>query len=197
MITTVYFVRHCEPNYENHDDMSRELTEKGICDRRLVSDFLSDKGVSAVYSSPFKRAVDTVSDFAGRNSLEIGIIGDLRERRVGEWTENFAGFAQRQWEDFDYKLPLGESLNEVQKRNISALLTIVSENEGRSVAVGSHGTALSTVINFYDKSFGCADFEKIRSLMPWIVEFKFDGSKCVGIVSYDLFTGERKVRIGK
>lgn len=197
MITTVYFVRHCEPNYENHDDMSRELTKKGMTDRRLVSDFLSDKGVAAVFSSPFKRAVDTVSDFAKVNGFEVNIIEDFRERRVGEWTKDFANFSGRQWGDFNYKLPLGESLNEVQKRNISALQTLISENEGKTVIVGSHGTALSTIINFYDQSFGYADFEKIKALMPWIVKFDFEGNRCVGIVSYDLFTHEKEVRIGK
>ena len=28
-MTTIYFVRHAEPNYMNHDDMLRELTKKG------------------------------------------------------------------------------------------------------------------------------------------------------------------------
>jgi len=197
MITTAYFVRHCEPNYENHDDMSRELTKKGMADRRLVSDFLSDKGVTAVYSSPFKRAVDTVSDFAQRYGFEISIVGDFSERRVGEWTEDFADFSGRQWADFNYKLPLGESLNEVQKRNISALQTLISENKGKTVIVGSHGTALSTIINFYDQSFGYADFKKIKALMPWIVKFDFEGNRCVDIVSYDLFTHAKEVRVEK
>lgn len=30
MKTTFYFIRHAEPNYNNHDDVLRELTEKGI-----------------------------------------------------------------------------------------------------------------------------------------------------------------------
>lgn len=54
-MTTVYFVRHAEPNYENHDDMSRELSAKGLEDRKLVTKFLYDKAVDIVLSSPFKR----------------------------------------------------------------------------------------------------------------------------------------------
>ncbi|EGL48830.1 hypothetical protein HMPREF9964_2041 [Streptococcus dysgalactiae subsp. equisimilis SK1249] len=30
MTTLLYFIRHAEPNYDNHDDVTRELTEKGI-----------------------------------------------------------------------------------------------------------------------------------------------------------------------
>jgi len=72
-MTTVYFVRHAQPNYENHDDILRELTAKGLEDRKLVTTFLADKNVDVVLSSPFKRAVDTVRDFADSKSLEIGI----------------------------------------------------------------------------------------------------------------------------
>ena len=42
-------------------------------------------------------------------------------------------------------------------------------------------------INYYDKSFGYCDFEKIRFLMPWIVEFTFEDKKCVGIRMHNLF----------
>lgn len=63
-MTTIYFVRHAEPNYTNHDDILRELSEKGLKDRELVTDFFTDKQVDIVLSSPYKRAVDTVLDFA-------------------------------------------------------------------------------------------------------------------------------------
>ena len=63
-MTTIYFVRHAEPNYTNHDDILRELSEKGLKDRELVTDFFTDKQIDIVLSSPYKRAVDTVLDFA-------------------------------------------------------------------------------------------------------------------------------------
>lgn len=56
-MTTVYFVRHCELNYNNHDDVTRELSPKGLQDCQLVTDFLSDKQVEVVLSSPLKRAI--------------------------------------------------------------------------------------------------------------------------------------------
>ena len=36
MITTVYLVRHAEPNFYNHNDMDRELTLKGLQDCQLL-----------------------------------------------------------------------------------------------------------------------------------------------------------------
>jgi len=185
---TVYFVRHAQPNYENHDDILRELTAKGLEDRKLVTRFLADKNVDVVLSSPFHRSIDTVRHFADSKGLEIGIIDDFRERRIDSvWIEDFNGFCKKQWDDFTYKLSDGECLAEVQDRNISALNQVIKEYAGKTIVVGSHGTALSTIVNYYDNSFGYAEFEKIRGLMPWVVEFTFDGQKCVGIKQYNLF----------
>lgn len=63
-VTNVYFVRHAEPNHENHDDASRELTNKGLKDRKFVTEFLMDKNIDAIVSSPYKSVIDTVREFA-------------------------------------------------------------------------------------------------------------------------------------
>lgn len=191
MRTNVYFIRHAEPNYDNHDDMTRELSEKGLKDRVLVTEFLKDKQIDAVLSSPFKRAVDTVRDFAEKSGLEIEVVEDFRERRIDNcWIEDFKGFCKKQWEDFNYKLSDGECLQEVQARNIAALKDVIKRYEGKNLVVGSHGTALSTIINFYDKSFGYAQFEEIRGLMPWVVQVSFDGDVCVEIRTYNVFENQ-------
>lgn len=187
-MTTVYFVRHAEPNYDNHDDMSRELSAKGMEDRRLVTEFLAAKNIDVVLSSPFKRAYDTVAPFAEGKGIEIQVVEDFRERKVDScWIEDFKSFSMAQWADFTYKLSDGECLKEVQDRNISALNKVVKEFQGKNIVVGSHGTALSTIINYYDNSFNYDDFDKIRGLMPWIVKFSFEGENCVEIEKIDLF----------
>lgn len=187
-MTNVYFVRHAQPNYENHDDLTRELTEKGMRDRRLVTEFLRDKEIHAVLSSPFMRSVDTVKEFADEMGLAISLVEDFRERRVDScWIEDFTAFAKQQWADFSYKLTDGECLGEVQARNIAALNRVLAEYEGKNVVVGSHGTALSTIVNYFEPSFGYEDFDAIRGLMPWIVRFSFEGMKCVEIEKIDLF----------
>lgn len=187
-MTTIYFVRHAEPNYNNHDDMSRELTNKGLKDRRLVTEFLMDKQIQVILSSPYKRAVDTVRDFAEIKGMDITVIDEFRERKVGnEWIEDFNSFCKKQWENFEYKLSDGESLKEVQDRNIFKLKKVILKYKGKNIVVGSHGTALGTIINYYDKKFEYSEFDKIRYLMPWIVEFTFDEEDCIKIQNYNLF----------
>lgn len=186
-MTTIYFVRHAQPNYDNHNDAERELTAKGLQDRKRVTAFLLDKSVDAVLSSPYKRAVDTVKEFADHAGLAIGIVPDFRERKIESgWIDDFEGFCKRQWQDFTYKLSDGESLRDVQTRNIAALQDILNKHNNKTVVIGTHGTALSTILNYYDPSFGYDDFQRIRHFMPWIVRLTFDGERLVEREEYDV-----------
>ncbi len=181
-MTNVYFVRHAEPDYNNHDDLLRPLTDKGMKDRIKVTNYLMDKKIDVILSSPYIRAIDTVADFAKNVGLSIETVSDFRERKIdSSWIEDFNAFSKKQWSDFNYKLTDGESLNEVQQRNIRALEEVIFIHKGKNIVIGSHGTALSTIINYYDNRFNYDNFNVIRSLMPWIVKFVYNDLKCVSI----------------
>ncbi len=187
METTVYLVRHAEPNYHNHDDLSRELTEQGLKDSLKVTAFLKDRGIDKIYSSPFKRAHDTVKDLANYLNLPITLEDDFRERRIDSvWIDDFGQFSKRQWQDFNYKLSDGESLTEVQCRNISALEKLITENPNKNLVIGSHGTALSTIVNYYQPNFDYTTFSQIRHLFPFIVKLVFTETSCQSISFYDI-----------
>ena len=49
-------------------------------DRKLVTKFLVDKHIDVVLSSPYKRAIDTVKDFADIHGIEINIIYDCSRK---------------------------------------------------------------------------------------------------------------------
>ncbi len=195
-MTELYFVRHAEPDYSNHDDMTRALTEKGLRDRMLAADFLIDKDIRAVWSSPFKRAVDTVQPLADRLHLPVLTDPDFRERRVDSvGIDDFDAFSRRQWADFDFRLTDGETLRTVEERNLAAMRRVLKGCPDTAVAIGSHGTALSTLIHYFDRSFDYSAFKAIQKLMPWIVRFTFDSDECVRITEYDVFTGAVRERI--
>lgn len=174
MTTTLYFIRHAEPNCKNHDDVLRELTEEGInSSKKLVNQFASI-AIDRFYSSPYRRSIDTIKPLADSKNKQITIVDDLRERKLSDgWIDNFNEVAQKQWEDFNYKLPNGESLNEVQERNIGALNSILAISRNETVVIGTHGTALSTIINYYQKDFKFEMFNKYKHEFPWIVKFEF------------------------
>lgn len=186
-MTQLYFVRHAQPLYRNHDDSGRELSPKGLQDRKLVTAFLMDKDIDVILSSPYARAADTVRHFANTIRMPIIHIPDFREREVaGEWIDDFDTFCRKQWADFTYRLPGGECLLEVQERNIAAVKRVLKEYQGQRVVIGSHGTAIATVLNYFDPSFGYEGFESIRRLMPWIVRLDFEGDVFLGMEQFKL-----------
>ena len=191
-MTKVYFIRHAESDTSVRDPMTRPLTAKGHADCRLVTRFLSDKGIDAILSSPFQRAYDTVRNFAETNGLPIQVVDDFRERKSDSqdsWRDDFVAFMKRQWSDFTYSLTDGECLAEVQTRNIAALNRALVEHQDKNIAVGTHGTALSTIINHYDPSYGFDDFMRMVNIMPWVVVMEFDKTRCICITKIDITGG--------
>lgn len=178
-MTRVYFVRHAQSDHELKDERTRPLTEDGKRDSAIVLEFLKNQKINVFYCSPYKRSVDTIADTAAFFGKEIITDERLREREKGPEGNNY-GMFQKRWADHDYHEDGGESIAMVQKRNVEALNEILSDNPGREIVVGTHGTALSTILNFYDKNFGCEDFLRIIDWMPYIIELDFEGNKLVG-----------------
>ncbi len=184
-MTKIYFIRHAKPDYTNHDDHARPLTEEGREDCKKVTEFLSDKHITKAFSSPYIRSIDTIKDYTQKAGLKIDIIDDFRERCLDNvWVEDFNAFAKEQWNNFDYKLTNGESLNEVQKRNIAALQCVLLGNANENIVIGTHGTALSTIINYYNNKFDYAEFDRIKTYMPFAVCFEFEGTDIVKIQEF-------------
>ncbi len=178
METTLFFVRHARPDVSVRDEATRPLTPDGAEAAERVADFFAGAGISAVWSSPYLRAVDTVRPLALRQGLTVRTDEGFRERKVENgWIDDFRAFSRKQWSDFTFKLDGGECLREVQQRNLAAIGRVLAAHPGERVLIGSHGTALSTIVNHYRPDFGYDAFWTIIDRMPWIVRFRFvDGA---------------------
>ena len=185
-MTTIYFIRHAESDFSIKDDRSSPLTAKGLINSALVSEFLQSKRIDVILSSPYKRAVDTIAGFAESSGLPIHTVEDFRERE-GAILDNWRPNAEKQWADFSYKLPGNESLADVRERNITALSDVLIQYRNKNVVIGTHGIALSTIINFYDKNYGFNEFMEMVFITPWLVIMDFDENGCVGMKKVDLF----------
>ena len=176
MSTTVYFIRHAQPDLAVREDAVRPLSAKGKEDARRLVRFFEGIAIDSIYSSPFLRAVDTVRPLADQRGLAIETVEDFRERKVDTgWIEDFQAFARRQWADFQYKLTDGECLAEVQARNVGALKEVLKRHSDGHIVIGTHGTALSTILHDYDpSSYGYDWFERIRKVTPLVVRVSFD-----------------------
>ena len=173
--TTVIFVRHAQARY-GEDDRIRPLTEEGLIDRQVVVDTLKDRHIDCFLCSPYRRSIETIQTTADYFGMPIITDERFRERKVGTWND---GWLEKRWNDFTCAEEDGENLQSVQTRNIEALKEALSVYSGETIVIGTHGTALSTILNYYDRSFGVNDFLRIVSWMPYIVEMSFVGDKLV------------------
>jgi 2,3-bisphosphoglycerate-dependent phosphoglycerate mutase len=173
-MTTIYFVRHCKPDGKIKDDRNRPLTEEGLEDSNKVAEILKDKKIDVFISSPYKRSYDSIKKAAESYGMTIQTDERLRERKAGKDSNNQEMFKKR-WADLSFAEDEGESIGAVQKRNIEALKEILKNHKDKNIVIGTHGTALSSIINFFDKSFNGESFMKIINFMPWILKMEFDG----------------------
>ena len=178
-MTRVYFVRHAQSDWRSGSDRERGLTAEALEDRKVVLDFLRDRRVDVFYCSPYRRSLDTIGESAAFYGMTIRTDERLREREAAPGG-NCRKLFRRRWADFDWYEPGGESLRSVQERNIAALTEILEQNPDKTVVIGTHGTALSTILNYYDPSWNCDEFLRIIDWMPFIVELEFEGTRYLG-----------------
>ena len=179
-MTTIYFVRHCLPDQKWQDDRTRPLTDEGRADSLTLVEMLKDKKIDVFVSSPYKRSFDTIKPTADFYGMQIETDERLRERKAGKQGNSAHDMFKKRWADFSFAEEDGESIGSVQKRNIEALSEILRKYEGKTIAIGTHGTALSSIINYYEPSFNVENFLKIIDFMPWVLKMKFDSEKYLG-----------------
>lgn len=174
-MTTVYFIRHAQSDRFTQDDRTRPLTAEGLSDTLKITDSLKNSGISHIISSPYTRTIQTVTNLAETLGINIETDEDFRERNAGKWHgENFFEFIENQWADFSYHILDGECLADVQKRNIAALNRALQKYSGETIAIATHGTALSTIINYFNTDYNFESFKRMVDYMPYVVKMEFD-----------------------
>lgn len=190
-MTRVFFVRHAQPEHNYKDDRTRPLSEEGMIDSKGVLNSLKDKEIDCFYCSPYKRSISTIQEMADYYGMSIQLDERLRERKAG-MNGNVHEMFQKRWNDHNYHEDGGESIYMVQKRNIEALKEILEKRKGKNIVIGTHGTALSSIMNYYNPKFGCDDFLRIIDWMPYIVEMDFEELDLIGV--YELYHIEKEYK---
>lgn len=176
----LYFVRHAEPDHDWEEDRTRPLSAAGSSDCARVTAALHNIEVDRFVSSPYRRSFDTIRRGAEDHGKEIVTDERLRERERGNLPNSWE-IIKKRWNDFSYHEDGGESLRMVQKRNVEAVLELLSGGSpSETIVIGTHGTALSTIINYFDPASGFENFKRIIDYMPYIIRLDFEGLTYVG-----------------
>ncbi|MBR3750837.1 MAG: histidine phosphatase family protein [Clostridia bacterium] len=182
-MTKVYLIRHCQPVAdESNGDAARPLTEKGYADVPKVTEYFMQRQIDAVYCSPYRRSIETISEYCQKSGHDLNIVQDFREVRLGkDYQGEFVEMIKRRWNDFNYNLSDGESYAAVQKRCIEALIPLLEKHEGGTIAVSMHSTAMSTMINYYKPDFVWENYFEVLMHTPYIALLTIDDGKLVDI----------------
>ena len=158
-MATIYFMRHSEAlkynNINNSDSLQIQnekwpLTEKGENIAKEKSRIEELQNFDIVYSSNYVRAISTAKYFT---LDKINIDERFGERKFGinSWDELPVDFGERQFNDFNYKIGNGESINDVIKREEEALINVLNNNKDKKILIVGHSTALAALFSKWCK----------------------------------------------
>lgn len=174
----VLLVRHAEPvalgtPYVSDDD--RPLTDAGRAAAADLAAELDGYELTAIYSSPYARALETIIVLAERRNLRVQVLDDLRERRLSvERLQDWRVSLEAAWTDAELALPGGESGRDAQRRAIGILdLLRARHPDGGRVVIGSHGNLISLMLQAFDPA---VDFAFHMAMpMPALYRLTHDG----------------------
>lgn len=151
---TIYLMRHSEPlkpiNLNNSDTLQNQnekwgLTINGEILAKERSQQPELQNFDIVISSNYVRAISTAKYFT-KDKLFIDENFGERKFGISSWDELPKDFGKRQFNDFNYKLPNGESINEVINREYNSLINILNNYYNKKILIVGHSTALASLL---------------------------------------------------
>ena len=155
----IYLVRHAQSTGNIEKRLTGreeyELTDEGKQQVEKMTEQLENIKFNAVYSSPSKRATDTIKKLAKKNKLKIQKMPELAEMYFGIYD----GY---KWEDVDkinpsislihektneiMQIPNQESTQQVADRMYETIENIAIQNKDRNILIASHGVAIEAFL---------------------------------------------------
>ena len=152
---TIYVMRHSEPlkpiSINNKDSLQIQNEKWGLT---INGEKLAEKksqlnefaNFDMVISSNYVRAISTAKYFTKDKILIDENFGE-RKFGINSWDELPKDFGKKQFDDFNYKLPKGESINEVIEREYNSLINILNNYHDKKILIVGHSTALASLLS--------------------------------------------------
>ena len=144
----IILIRHGETKW-NVEEIFRgradiELNETGMKQAKLLSEYLSEVKIDAIYSSPLKRALKTAETVANYHKLDVGIAPGLIDFNYGKWQGLPHGEVKDKYKELYaqwiknphlVRMPDGESLDDVKERAMGVVNSVIAKCEGTAALV--------------------------------------------------------------
>jgi probable phosphoglycerate mutase len=159
-ITRLLLVRHGATTATEEGRFSGssgvELSDEGRGQARRLGERLAPQRLTAIYSSPLSRALDTAHIVAGQCGLDLNVRDDLREIAHGRWEGLRREDVERQFPDeyqaweadpFTFAPAGGESGVSVLARALPVVREIVTGHPGGCILLVSHKATLRLILS--------------------------------------------------
>ena len=160
-MTEIYLIRHTQAEGNLYHAMQGhwdgDVTALGLRQIDALAERFREVKIDALYSSDLKRAMLTAGAIRRTHPLELRTRRDLREINVGPWEARFFADIQRETPELTelfllraeaFYLEGAETYGDVRRRASAALTEIAEENDGKTVAVVSHGITIRCLLSF-------------------------------------------------
>ncbi|MFI5274252.1 MAG: histidine phosphatase family protein [Ktedonobacterales bacterium] len=161
-MNTVYLVRHGE-NPANitrefsHRRVDYPLTTRGVAQARQTAAYLREQPITAVYSSPLRRAQQTADIIAAALHLPVTVLEAFRETNVGVLEDQPPTPAAWEFHDGilagwsagrrDLAFPGGEDYHTLLARMRAGLAAVLRGRDGAHALIVGHGGIFSATIS--------------------------------------------------
>jgi probable phosphoglycerate mutase len=132
------------------------LNAEGRVQAEALAERLSTTTLTAVYTSPLERTVETAQIVARPHDLEVQIHQGLGEVDFGRWQgESFEKLRRRRlWRKVQFvpstmRFPGGESVREMQSRVVATWEALRADHPKDTIAIVSHADVIKAAIAYY------------------------------------------------
>lgn len=174
-MTKILLLRHAQVERSKEVLNSQwPLTLQGKQSAIELVDFLKSFKIDCIYSSPYRRTIETVEPIAESLSLHINIDVGLKGRKMPKsvslnpWT-----FFEDSWNNNQYKIFDSESGEECANRAINTLTHIGSLNKNKCILVCSHSNLIGYFLKSIDNTLPFSWFKNMKC--PALFDIDFDG----------------------
>lgn len=160
--TKIFLVRHGETDANKQrprvlagrgDDSP--LNDTGRAQAAWAADQLAGCKLSAVYSSPLQRAMETAGIIAAPHGLDVIADQDLAETDCGRWEhKSWEWIEENDHEAYDnwmqradiHPYPEGETFTEACERFRAAVERLCVPHQGQTILITAHNTVIKTFL---------------------------------------------------
>jgi probable phosphoglycerate mutase len=159
-VTTVFLIRHGLTGQTGTVLYGRTggipLDHRGQAQAQRLATRFEGVKLTALYSSPLERCVQTVQPLAAAQRLHLEERDELLEMDAGTWTgkplkrlRHLKAWHEVQTSPSTFRFPGGESFAEARERVVAEIERIAKRHRQGRVAVATHGDIVRVLLNHY------------------------------------------------